>query len=212
MKTKQHPLRRDGIAPTAHRRHALSHPMRTPEQGRAPHQEKTPVPPPLRITHACADVGEEGLNLMRSSTSDDEGSYLVMSLEVPATSTTAYEAWVGFEELPFFMKGMESRQSFHGGLVTWRVRTTLFDQFVWRASVCALVPFDQITWKSTEGTPHPNFGSVSFEDLGEGRSQVMIQIGFHMGGIYRWLGDPVPDLAQTLEDALRNFHKQIASP
>lgn len=170
-----------------------------------PADETSMVLPPLNERETeNANVCREGPNLVCSSASDDEASCLIMSVEVPASYTTAYDAWTRFE-LPYFMKGVEMPSYHDGGRMTWRVRT-LFDQFAWQARVCDVSPSNLIAWKSIQGAPHPNFGSVSFEPMSDHRTWILVKIGFEMSGVYRCLGDPLPSISQSLERSLLRFH------
>ena len=107
------------------------------------------------------------------------------------------------------MRGRDLPGSHDGGCMTWCIRT-LFDQFAWQAKVCEQQPFDLIAWKSVQGTPHPGFGSVSFEPVSHLRTLIMVQVAFDMSGVSRWLGDPLPSLSHTLEQSLKRFHHSVA--
>lgn len=209
MKTERQDLRRCRERHSARRRNARTSPHGSPSGAWADKEHKRPTTrPALEITHSCSDAGSDDLSLLRSTTQDNDGSYLVMSIELPATLTKTYQDWVQLSDVPSFMRGLNRCEPSGGALVTWRVHT-MMDQFAWQAKVLAAVPFEHIAWRSSAGMAHPNFGSISFEEVGERRSRIMIQIGFDMEGIYRWLGDPVPSLAQTMERCLRRFHHQI---
>ncbi|MBE7494908.1 MAG: hypothetical protein HS117_08185 [Verrucomicrobiaceae bacterium] len=209
MKTKTHNLRRGEERHRARRQTARSLPNGSLSRARTGKElEKAGNRPALEITHTYSDAGSDHLSLLRSTTQDNDGSYLVMSIELPASLTRTYQHWVQLSDVPSFMRGLNRCEPPGGALVTWRVHTQM-DQFAWQAKVFATVPFEHIAWRSSVGMAHPNFGSISFEEIGEDRSRIMIQIGFDMDGIYRWLGDPVPSLAQTMERCLRRFHDQI---
>lgn len=186
----------------------------------APPERETPQPEqqqdtaillsPLELLLGNAQICGDGMNLIRSEVSDDEGTYLVMSIEVPAPFTAAYDAWIRFDDIPHFMRGRNLPETCDGSRMTWRIRT-LFDQFAWQAKVCDQVPFESIAWKSVQGTPHPGFGSVSFEPIGHLRTLILVQVGFDMSGLYRWLGDPLPSLSRSLEQSLKRFHGCMAA-
>ena len=160
---------------------------------------------PMEIMFGNAEVCADGMNLVRSTVSDEDGSYLVMSVEVPVPFTAAYDAWTKFDDVPHFMRGVCRSESHDGSRMTWRI-STLFDQFAWQATVCEQVPYEFIGWKSVQGTPHPGFGTVSFEPISHLRTWILVQVGFDMSGVYRWLGDPLPSLSHTLEQSLKRFH------
>jgi uncharacterized membrane protein len=214
MKTKRYRQERRHHG-HATRRHSLLPRIKAGKQKRMP-------PPPkqqqqdagaerssLEIVCEDAVLSGEGQNLILSTFSDEEGSYLVMSIEVPVPFTAAYDAWIRFDEIPHFMRGTELPESHDGSRMTWRIRTML-DQFAWQARVCEQVPFDRITWKSVQGTPHPGFGAVCFEPISHLRTWIMVQVGFDLSGVYRWLGDPMPSLSRSLEHSMKRFQDCMA--
>lgn len=140
------------------RRPSLEARMRAhnPERAHAPprQQEAAPQQTPPDTACAKAEVCSDGINLIRSTISDKEGSYLVMSTEVPVTSTAAYDAWPRFDDVPHFMRGRVIPTSHDGSRMTSRIRT-LFDQFAWQGKVFAQLSSDLIAWKSEAGAPHP---------------------------------------------------------
>lgn len=213
MKTKRYRQERRHCG-HATRRHSLTSRIKAGEQKRMP-------PPPqqqqnagaecssLEIVCKDAELSGDGLNLILSTISDEEGSYLVMSIEVPVPFTAAYDAWIRFAEFPHFMRGTELPESHDGSRMTWRIRT-MFDQFAWQAKVCEQVPFDRIAWKSVQGTPHPGFGAVCFEPISHLRTWIMVQVGFDLSGVYRWLGDPMPSLSHSLKQSMKRFQDGMA--
>lgn len=202
-----------------HRDHAIRRHSLT-DRIKASKQKWMPPPPQqqqdagaersfLEIVCKNATVSGNGLNLILSTVSDEEGSYLVMSIEVPVPFTAAYDAWIRFDEIPHFMRGSRPSDSGDGSQMTWRIRT-LFDQFAWQARVCEQVPFERIAWKSVQGTPHPGFGAVCFEPISHLRTWIMVQVGFDMSGVHRWLGDPLPSLSHSLEQSMKRFQDCMA--
>lgn len=215
MKTRPHRSQRKHTHKASRRLHGPALRRQAGRPASAPPQQQQKAAAgqrsPLEVVCANAEVCGDGMNIIRSTVSDEEGSYIVMSLETPAPFTVAYDAWTRFELLPHFMRG-QVKPSFHDeSQMTWRIRT-LFDQFAWQAKVYEQQPFDHIAWKSEPGTPHPSFGSVSFEPISHLRTWVIVQVAFDMSGLYRWLGDPLPSLSQSLERSLKHFHQTIAAP
>ena len=219
MTTKHHPTQRKHKRNATRRRHALKTRMKTSRPLRAliqpQRQERkqgdasvllSPVDSMLHNAAVCCN----GMNLVRSAVNDEDGSYLVMSIEVPLPFTAAYDAWTRFDDVPHFMRGAHLSEAHDGSRMTWRIQT-LFDQFAWQGKVCEQEPFEFIAWASVQGAPHPGFGSVSFEPISHRRTWILVQVGFDMRGVYRWLGDPVPWLSHSLEQSLKRFHNSTAA-
>ncbi len=213
MKTKFDRSQRKHSRHTTRQQQALAARKRAGMPKRVPPQPRTQVSavvrPSMEMVQAYAEACNDGMNLVRSVLSDDEGNYLIMSIEVPVPFTVAYDAWTRFEQIPHFMRGGDLSASRDGSRMTWRIHTR-FDQFAWQAKVCEQVPYDLIVWKSVQGTPHPGFGCVSFEPISHLRTWIMVQVGFDMSGVFRWLGDPLPSLSQSMEQSLKRFHGSMA--
>lgn len=212
MKTRTYSPQHKHPQHAAARRHAL--PARTTPVETAPAmpqgETSSLLCSPLEIVRANAQVCDDRLNLIRSTFSDEHGSYLIMSIEVPAPFTLAYDAWTRFDDLPHFMRGGGLSESQDGSRMTWRILTQ-FDQFAWQAKVCEQRPFDLIAWKSVLGTPHPGFGSVHFDPVSHQQTWIMVQVAFDMSGVCRWLGDPLPSISRSLEQSLRRFHQSVTA-
>lgn len=174
------------------------------------HENSMALTRQVEIEHQLLGSGQDGVNLVLTTGRDAGASYLIMSLEVPAPVTEAYDTWNAFPDLPYFMKGTQTFGHFDGGCMTWRVHTPS-EQFVWRASVCELDPGALIAWRSPRGMPHINFGSVSFEPVDSWRTCVFIQIGFASSENADGSDDPVPSLTHALERTLRRFHSAVES-
>lgn len=212
MKTRLPRSQRKHHPKSARRRHALAARIQPRSPAPQPPQENPALRSTAELVCANAKVADGAMNLLSSTVTDEEGSYLVMSIEVPVPFTVAYDAWTRFEDFPHFMRGIVQSHSHDGSRMTWCIRT-LFDQFAWQARVCEQRPFDLIAWKSVQGTPHPGFGSVVFEPITHLRTWVMVQVAFDMSGVWRWLGDPLPSLSRSLEQSLRRFrHSLSVSP
>lgn len=146
---------------------------------------------------------------MRSSTRDDQGSYLIMSIELPVAIDTAYEAWVACRQFPAFMRGEPAGEQRGLSRMTWRIHAPS-GPFAWQATTYTLVAGDHIGWKGTDRMSPPNHGSVSFESVAEKHTLITIQAGFEVRRPSRDFGDPIPSLAQILECSLRLFHQRVA--
>ena len=215
MKTQRSRPQRKQPDHASRRRRTLAARIKTARPVLAPTQfrlqEDAPVvSSPVEVMLGNGSNCGDGMNLVKSTVSDDDGSYLIMSIEVPAPFTVAYDAWIRFAEVPHFMRGNHQPESGDGSRMTWRIQT-LFDQFAWQAKVCEQQSFELIAWKSVQGTSHPGFGSVSFEPMSQLRTWIMVQIAFDMNGVYRWLGDPLPSLSQKLEQSMQRFYNSMTA-
>ena len=162
----------------------------------------------LKIEHRLLDGGASAINLVRTTGRDVDGTYLIMSIEVPVPLDAAYDAWNKSPDFPHFMKGTQKIDQFDGSGMTWRVHTPS-GPFVWRAAVSDQQPCTFITWKSLRGAPHPNFGSVSFDPISNHKTSILVQIGFEVEGLDGCTGDPLPALTYTLERCLLRLHNAI---
>ncbi|MBW3641357.1 MAG: YihY family inner membrane protein [Actinobacteria bacterium] len=128
------------------------------------------------------------------------------AVELDAPLDVAYERWTRSERIPTFLGGTSERRPTDPGRVDWVVllegRSEDFE-----ASVVEQVPLERIAW---QGRGRPHSGTVSFEDMGGGRSRIAVDLD------WKPLGDGgLADrliLRRQLHDELERFRSELATP
>jgi uncharacterized membrane protein len=134
------------------------------------------------------------------------------SIVVNSSPAELYQFWHDFENLPRFMKHLESVRVTGAGRSHWVAKAPGGTTVEWDAEVTEDRPNELIAWRSTENADVYNSGSVRFEPAPGGRgTMVKVELSYDPpGGV---LGKVVAKLSgeepgQQIYDDLRNF-KQV---
>lgn len=133
-------------------------------------------------------------------------SLVEKSVQVNVPVSTAYNQWTQFEEFPEFMDGITEVKQLGATRLHWRAdiggRTK-----EWDAEITEQMPDQRIAWRSTSGAP--NAGIVLFQDLGDNRTQVTVQMDYAPQGIAENVASALGLLSRRLEDNLGRFKQYI---
>ena len=106
-----------------------------------------------------------------------------MDVEVPIE--TAYNQWTQFEEFPQFMEGVEEIRQLDERRLHWVVEFG-GSRHEWDAEITEQSPEERVAWRNTDGKD--NAGVVTFHQLGDSRSKVMVQMDYVPEGIKEKVG------------------------
>ena len=95
------------------------------------------------------------------------------SFVVNTTPEEAYRFWRDFENLPHFMRYLESVRSTGPGETEWVASGPLGQQVRWKALLVEEVDNQRIAWKSTPDSRIKNQGSVDFHREPNGRGTIV---------------------------------------
>jgi uncharacterized membrane protein len=135
-----------------------------------------------------------------------------VQIEVEAPMDLVWSLWSDLEQMPRWMKWIESVQVLEENpeLSKWKLASTGFE-FTWLSRITKLVPQQIIQWESVDGLP--NRGAVRFYDL-RGRSIVRLTIAYSVPG---WLGKIMDNLflgrvvESTVKADLERFRDYIGA-
>lgn len=142
----------------------------------------------------------------------DEGVKVERSFTVNRPAQELYRFWRELENLPRFMKHLESVRVLDGGRSLWVARGPAGTKYQWEAEIHNERPGELLAWRSVEGADVPNAGSVQFRTAPGGRgTEVRVVLEYEppageLGRLAAKLFGQDPD-AQVRED-LRRF-KQV---
>lgn len=123
-----------------------------------------------------------------------------------------YRYWRDFQNLPRFMKNLESVQVLSEERSHWVAKGPGGKKVEWNAEIIEDRPNERIAWRSFEGADVPNSGSVSFEPAPGGRGTlVRVEMQYSppgglLGATFAKLFGRAPE--QQIEEDLRRF-KQV---
>lgn len=131
---------------------------------------------------------------------------------VNSTPEDVYSFWRNFQNLPRFMRHLESVEDLGDGRSHWQAKGPAGMTVEWDAEIVADVPGEVITWRSLENSDVDNAGAVRFERAAGGRGTIVkvnleyLPIGGVIGATVAKLFGEEPE--QQLDDDLRRF-KQV---
>ncbi len=141
------------------------------------------------------------------------GTHVEESITINRSPDELYRFWRDLENLPRFMRHLESVERITDTLSRWRAKGPGGKRVEWNAEIINEVPNDVIGWKSIEGSDVISAGSVNFEDAGRGRgTRVRVRLQYSPPG--GKLGAAVAKLmgrdpATEIREDLRRFKQLI---
>jgi len=109
----------------------------------------------------------------RASVKHGAGIKVEKSVIINKPAEELFGVWHNFENLPRFLNHLESVRSIGGpssGRSHWIARLPAGMSVEWNAEIINEAPNELIAWRSLEGAPIPNAGSVRFEPANDGRA------------------------------------------
>ena len=134
--------------------------------------------------------------------------HVTKALTVNKSAAELYEFWRNFENLPIFMRHLESVTKTDETFSHWKAKAPLGQSVEWDAEVTSDIPNQRIGWKSTEGAFIPNSGVVEFLPTVDRGTELKITMiyeapGGKLGEWIAWALGEEPSI-QIAED-LRRF-------
>ncbi|WP_104116213.1 SRPBCC family protein [Arthrobacter sp. B1805] len=124
------------------------------------------------------------------------------SILVNVPVSIAYNQWTQFEEFPHFMDGVKKVTQLDDERLNWVVEISGVRR-QWDAAILEQVPDTKVSWAATEGAT--NAGSVSFDDVGGGQTQVHLVLEYEPEGAIEKIGDKLNVVEKQAEGDLERF-------
>ncbi|MEQ8385699.1 MAG: SRPBCC family protein [Coleofasciculus sp. A1-SPW-01] len=136
-----------------------------------------------------------------------------VQVEVEVPMETVWSLWSDLEQMPRWMKWIDSVQVLEDNpdLSRWKLASSGFE-FSWISRILKLVPHQIIQWESVDGLP--NRGAVRFYDR-HGSSVVKLTVAYDIPGILGklmdglFLGRIVESTIQADLDRFRDYALKI---
>jgi uncharacterized membrane protein len=138
-----------------------------------------------------------------------QGIKVEKTVSIMRSASELYDYWRNFENLPSFMRHLESVTVQSETRSHWVAKAPLGKTVSWDAEIINEVPGELIAWRSVEGADVPNTGSVRFKTIPSGRgTQIKVNLEYNppagvLGAIVAKLFGEEPN--QQVEDDLRRF-------
>jgi len=138
-----------------------------------------------------------------------------VQVEVEVPMETVWSLWSDLEQMPRWMKWIDSVQVLEDNpdLSRWKLASSGFE-FSWLSRILKLVPHQIIQWESVDGLP--NRGAVRFYDRHDS-SVVKLTVAYDIPGILGklmdglFLGQIVESTIQADLDRFRDYALKIQS-
>jgi uncharacterized membrane protein len=119
---------------------------------------------------------------LRASVKHGAGIKVEKSVTIHKPVEELFRFWSDFENLPRFLNHLESVRAiggYPGRLSHWVARLPAGMKVEWDAEIINEAPNELIAWRSLEGAPVPNAGSVRFERSRDGQgAEVKVAIEY----------------------------------
>lgn len=159
-----------------------------------------------------ADRQQQPVRAINPSVPAKRGIHVTEVITVNRSAHEIYQFWRNFENLPHFMRHLESVHVADELHSYWRAKAPAGMTVGWDAEIIDDTPGERISWRSLEGADVPNAGSVRFKPApGDRGTVVTVQIEYMPPGgaigaaIAKLFGE---EPAQQVKDDLRLF-KQV---
>jgi uncharacterized membrane protein len=156
--------------------------------------------------HGTGEIADRGSDTRRRL-GGARGIHVEESLTINRPIAEVYRFWRNFENLPRFMRHLESVAMREAGISHWVARAPAGMTVEWDARIINEIDNKLIAWQSLEGSTVATAGSVNFDETEHGtRVRVNLQYsppGGKLGAAVAWLFGEEPHL-QVRED-LRRF-------
>lgn len=151
----------------------------------------------------------------RQALSGSRGLIVEESVVINRPAGELYRFWRNLENLPRFMRHLESVERVTDTLSRWRAAGPGGTHVEWNAEIINEVPGKVIGWRSLEGSDVVSAGSVNFEETGTGGgTRVRVRLQYSPPGgavgaaVARLMGR---DAASEIREDLQQLKQQVES-
>jgi len=162
----------------------------------------------------------EAMNINTAGTGDDTrralggsaGEIVEESVTINRPVAELYRFWRNLENLPKFMRHLESVERITDTLSRWKAKGPAGTTVEWTAEIINEVPDKVIGWRSIEGSDVVSAGSVNFEELGPSQTTLRVRLQYSPPGgkvgavLARLMGR---DAATEIREDLQRFKQQV---
>jgi uncharacterized membrane protein len=118
----------------------------------------------------------------------------------------AYEEWTKFDQYPQFMHRVLNVEEEGDDTVRWQEKIW-FSTRDWEGRITERRKNDRIVWKTTSGMSHR--GIVSFHELGENLTRVMVDVEFEPNGMIEKMASGLRFVKRAVQSDLARFKAYV---
>ena len=144
--------------------------------------------------------------------SSSNGIHIQTAFTINKPADELYRQWRQLENLPKFMKHLDSVRQLDNRRSEWTARGPMGRTFSWQGEIVDESEGKYLVWRSMPGSPIENSGSVEFR-LAPGNRGTEVIVAMHYGTVGKYLGSTMADLlgavpTRVLREEVRGF-KQL---
>ncbi|WP_053694675.1 SRPBCC family protein [Streptomyces sp. NRRL F-5755] len=138
-----------------------------------------------------------------------KGKFVTISedVDVGVPLREAYNQWTQFQEFSTFAKGVQGVESTDDTDSNWRAKI-FWSTRSWKAHTTEQVPDERIAWTS-EGAKGTLKGVVTFHELAESLTRVLLVIEYHPKGLFEKTGNIWRAQGRRARLDLKNFRRFV---
>ncbi|MEH0574421.1 MULTISPECIES: SRPBCC family protein [Streptomyces] len=132
---------------------------------------------------------------------------IMETIDVGVPLRTAYDQWTQYQDFSTFAKGVKSANRADDTTSDWQAKV-FWSNRSWKAKTTEQVPDDRIAWTS-EGAKGTTKGVVSFHELAENLTRILLVIEYYPTGLFEKTGNIWRAQGRRARLDLKNFARFI---
>ncbi|MGW0874958.1 SRPBCC family protein [Streptomyces sp. NPDC002740] len=138
-----------------------------------------------KVTSAFKNLGGKGGKGKKSA--GKKPTVIMETIDVGVPLRTAYDQWTQYQDFSTFAKGVKSANRADDTTSDWQAKV-FWSNRSWKAKTTEQVPDDRIAWTS-EGAKGTTKGVVSFHELAENLTRILLIIEYYPTGLFEKTGN-----------------------
>jgi hypothetical protein len=159
-----------------------------------------------KVTGAFKGLGGKGKGKGKGR-SGNKPTVIIEHIDVGVPLRTAYDQWTQYQDFSTFAKGVKAASKADDTTSDWQLKV-FWSNRSWKATTTEQVPDDRIAWTS-EGAKGTTKGVVSFHELTEGLTRVLLVIEYYPSGLFEKTGNIWRSQGRRARLDLKNFVRFI---
>jgi uncharacterized membrane protein len=159
-----------------------------------------------KVTGALKNLGG-GKGGKGKKSADKKPTVIMETIDVGVSLRTAYDQWTQYQDFSTFAKGVKSANRADDTTSDWQAKV-FWSNRSWKAKTTEQVPDDRIAWTS-EGAKGTTKGVVSFHELAENLTRILLVIEYYPTGFFEKTGNIWRAQGRRARLDLKNFARFI---
>ncbi|AVV45505.1 SRPBCC family protein [Streptomyces sp. ID05-04B] len=159
-----------------------------------------------KVTGALKNLGG-GKGGKGKKSAGKKPTVIMETIDVGVPLRTAYDQWTQYQDFSTFAKGVKSANRADDTTSDWQAKV-FWSNRSWKAKTTEQVPDDRIAWTS-EGAKGTTKGVVSFHELAENLTRILLVIEYYPTGLFEKTGNIWRAQGRRARLDLKNFARFI---